>query len=59
MKYITLDKEEQQILDDFDQGKLRSAPGAAAQKKRYVRSARETLSKTKNINSAKTFVFGQ
>ena len=50
MKYFELDKEEQQIEKAFEQGALSSIAGIEKEKKRYQKSAKFSLAKTKNIN---------
>lgn len=50
MKDYDLTKDEQQILDDFETGKLKTAPELAAQKQLIHDYARNTLNKTRNIN---------
>ena len=48
MKYFDLDKEEKQLLEDFEKGELVSI--GKNKKKQYQAYATTTLSKTKNIN---------
>ena len=50
MKYYELTKEEKQILEDFEKGKLTSVKNLNKKKKLYQKYARNTLSKTRNIN---------
>ena len=50
MKYYELDNEEKQILVDFDGGGFRPTKGQVTLKKELIAAARETLSKTKNVN---------
>lgn len=50
MKYIILDKEEEQIIKDFEEGKLVRTKDFEKQKKLFQEIARNTLNKTKNIN---------
>lgn len=50
MKYFDLDKTEEQILKDFERGKLRRSKKAAVLKRQYKKYAQLSLSKTKNIN---------
>ncbi len=50
MKYIILDKEEEQILKDFEDGKYVRVKDFEQEKKRLQEIARNTLNKTKNIN---------
>lgn len=50
MKYFVLTKEEKQILDDYESGKLKSVPDFKKQKQYYEEIARNTLNKSRNIN---------
>lgn len=50
MKYYDLDKTEEQILKDYEIGKLKPVPSSARVKKQYQQYAKNTLDKTKNIN---------
>ncbi len=50
MKYYELTKEEQELLDAFESGELKSVPNLVREKKRFQVIARNTLNKTKNIN---------
>ncbi len=50
MKYIILDKEEEQIVKDFEEGKLVRTKDFEKQKQLFQEYARNTLNKTKNIN---------
>ena len=50
MKQIILDKEEKQILKDFEEGKYIRVKDFEQEKKRLQEIARNTLNKTKNIN---------
>ena len=50
MKAIILDKEEEQIIKDFEAGKYVRVKNFATEKKRFQQIARNTLNKTKNIN---------
>jgi predicted DNA binding CopG/RHH family protein len=50
MKYFELTKEEKRILEDYEQGKYLSVEDLAKQKKLYQKYAKNTLSKTRNIN---------
>ncbi|MBF8250026.1 MAG: hypothetical protein HW400_627 [Candidatus Levybacteria bacterium] len=50
MKYIILDKEEEQILKDFEDGKYVRVKDFEQEKKRLQEIARNTLNKLKNIN---------
>ena len=47
MKYFELNKEEKNIIDDFNEGNFINT---ATQKKKYRDYAKATLIKTKNIN---------
>lgn len=49
MKYYTLTKEEKELLESYDQGDLRSVKEKGA-KKKYQGYAKNSLSKTRNIN---------
>ncbi|HZQ29607.1 MAG TPA: hypothetical protein VFA93_00835 [Patescibacteria group bacterium] len=48
MKYFDLDKEEKQLLEEFERGELVSI--GKNKKKQYQTYATATLNKTKNIN---------
>ena len=50
MKYIQLDPEEKQILDDFDKGLYKSVKNLEEEKKKYQEYAKNTINKVKNIN---------
>lgn len=50
MKYIQLDPEEKQLLDDFDKGLYKSVKNLEEEKKKYQEYAKNTLNKVKNIN---------
>ena len=50
MKYYVLDQEEQEILEAFEQGKIKSAPNLKEEKKKLKTIAKNTLNKTRNIN---------
>lgn len=50
MKYFELDKNEEQILKDFEAGKLKPVKGAKKSVLHYRQYAKETLNKTRNIN---------
>jgi len=50
MKHIMLDKEEEQILKDFEEGKYVRIKDFEQEKKRLQEIARNTLDKKKNIN---------
>lgn len=50
MKYVVLDEEEEQIIKDFEEGKLVRTKDFEKQKKLFQEYARNTLNKTRNIN---------
>ena len=50
MKYIQLDTEEKQILEDYEKGEFKSVKNLEKEKKRYQEYAKNTLNKLKNIN---------
>ena len=50
MKYYELDKEEKEILEAFEKGKLKRVKNFAQEKKKLEQAARFTLSKSRNIN---------
>lgn len=50
MKYYQLDEEEQEILEAFERGELKSVKNLTQAKKEAIEAARNTLKKTKNIN---------
>jgi len=50
MKYIQLDPEEKQLLEDYEKGEFKSVKNLEKEKKRYQEYARNTLNKLKNIN---------
>lgn len=50
MKYIQLDPEEKQLLDDYDKGLYKSVKNLEEEKKKYQEYAKNTLNKVKNIN---------
>ncbi|MBU2474351.1 antitoxin [Patescibacteria group bacterium] len=50
MKHIKLDKEEKQILKDFETGQFVSIKNLESAKRKYATIAKETLKKSKNIN---------
>jgi predicted DNA binding CopG/RHH family protein len=50
MKYYELDKEEKEILGEFETGKTRRVKNVKEEKAKLEQSARATLQKTKNIN---------
>jgi predicted DNA binding CopG/RHH family protein len=49
-KKVKLDKEEQQILDDFEKGEFKRLPGLKKEKNELETAARQTLLKDKRIN---------
>jgi len=49
-KTLSLDKEELQILEDFERGEFKRIPNFQAEKKSLEDSARSTLQKNKRIN---------
>lgn len=50
MKYFELDKEEKELLREFEAGEWKSIKNFAKAKKLYEAYARNTLNKTRNIN---------
>jgi len=50
MKYIQLDEEEKQILEDYEKGEFKSVKNLEKEKKRYQQYAKNTINKLKNIN---------
>lgn len=50
MKKLKLDKEETEIAEAIEQGKLKSLPGLSSAKKKYQIIAGATLNKNKNVN---------
>jgi len=50
MKYFELTEEEKKILENYEKGKFVSVKNISKQKKLYQKYAKNTLSKTKNIN---------
>jgi len=50
MKYFELNKDENTILKDFEEGKLKSIPDSKKEALKYKQYANNSLSKTKNIN---------
>jgi predicted DNA binding CopG/RHH family protein len=50
MKYFELNKQEEQIIADFDKGNLISVDKLKEEKAKYQSMASFTLNKTKNIN---------
>lgn len=50
MKYFELDKNETKLLKEFEAGELKTVKNAKKEASRYEQYARNTLSKTRNIN---------
>lgn len=50
MKYFDLDKEEEKLLEDYETNKLTQVRSFVSQKNSLQEAARNTLSKTRNIN---------
>lgn len=50
MKYFELNKNDQNILDDFETGRLKRVKNMKRESLRYRQFARATLNKTRNIN---------
>lgn len=50
MKYFELNKDENKILKDFEEGKFKSVPNVKKEILKYRQYAKNSLSKTKNIN---------
>jgi len=50
MKYIQLDSEEKQFLEDYEKGEFKSVKNLEKEKRRYQEYAKNTLNKVKNIN---------
>lgn len=50
MKYFELDKEEKELLEEFERGEWIPVKNQAKAKKEAMEAARNTLSKTRNIN---------
>ena len=50
MKYFELDKEEKELLEEFERGEWISVKDQAKAREDAMESARNTLNKTKNIN---------
>lgn len=50
MKKYKLDKEEQDILDAYERGELKSLNTSKEEMERYIRAARNTLRKSHRIN---------
>ena len=50
MKYFELDKNEEKILNDLETGEFKSVKKIKTETARYQQYAKNTLSKTRNIN---------
>ena len=50
MKYFELDKEEKELLEEFERGEWVPVKDQAKARKEAMEAARNTLNKTKNIN---------
>lgn len=50
MKYFELNKDENKILRDFEDGKLKSVPSVKKEISKYRQYAKNSLNKTRNIN---------
>lgn len=50
MKYFELDKEEKELLEEFERGEWIPVKDQAKAKKEAMEAARNTLNKTRNIN---------
>ncbi len=50
MKYFELDKEERELLKEFDRGEWVPAKNQAKAKKEAMAAAKNTLNKARNIN---------
>lgn len=50
MKYFELEKDENELLRDFESGELKSVKNVGKANKLYQKYARAMLQKTKNIN---------
>lgn len=50
MKYFELDKEEKELLEEFEKGEWVPVKNQAKAKKEAMEAARNTLGKTRNIN---------
>ena len=55
MKYIQLDSEEKQFLEDYEKGEFKSIKNLEKEKKRYQEYAKNTVNKVKNINLRLSF----
>lgn len=50
MKYLNLDNEEKELLEEFEREEWQSSKEFKKDKRRVEQLARQTLNKTKNIN---------
>ena len=50
MEYFELNKNEEKIAKDFEEGKFKKVSGFEKEKARYKEYARDSLNKVKNIN---------
>lgn len=50
MKYFELDKEEKELLEEFERGEWVPVKNQVKAKKEAMEAARNTLNKTRNIN---------
>lgn len=50
MKYFELDKEEKELLEEFERGEWIPVKDQARARKKAMEAARNTLNKTRNIN---------
>ena len=50
MKYFELDKEEKELLEEFERGEWVPVKNQAKAKREAMEAAKNTLSKTRNIN---------
>lgn len=50
MQYFELDKNEQNLLRDFEKGKFKSVANTKKEIARFKRYVRQTLNKARNIN---------
>ncbi len=50
MKYFELDEEEKQLLEEIEKGEWKPVKDFAKAKKEAMEAAKNTLSKTRNIN---------
>ncbi len=49
MQYFELDKNEKEILKNFESGKLKGVSGVQKKVSQYKEYAKETMNKTRNI----------